>query len=187
MFTASSTPYSPTSPSQVIIRSSWPDSLTAWIPDWGTRENFCLLPVHGSQIRTWIWYMVLIRWWNGWGNLDTRHIIFNFCTSLGSMGELNRPTVSLKVLRHFTLRFTYFTDLTKPLFYFVASFWLHPAAGPEAVCILCPAWVVSSAAYFHAQLRIAHLHLLLTCHYKTGNGFEFFAKLLDTSACHLGK
>ena len=44
--------------------------------------------------------------------------------------------------------------------------------------------MVPGVAYLfvsNAQLHICHLPL--TCHYKTGSGFQFLAKLFDTSAC----
>ena len=120
VFNASSTPCSPTSPS--------PDPPTAWIL---SCQTGALVRFSASSF----WYMVPSFWylnlvhgtdklveWERWPGY-TITLFFSFCISPGSKGELSRPRVEFpQSSQAFRLRFMYFTDFTKTLSYFVASF-----------------------------------------------------------------
>lgn len=107
------------------------------------------------------------------------HVIFQFLYLMRVNGKSKQAHSSL---RHSCLDLPILQTSQNSLLTLLLL-WLHPC-WPRGSLYPHLAWVVPSvASCFVSNLELHICHLPLTCHYKTGNGFQFLAKLSDNSAC----
>ena len=130
------------------------------------------------------WYSALVTWcWlaDGMGEVTWihNHIIFQFLYLTRVNGRSRQAYSSLG---HSCLDLPIYWPHKTPLTLLPLLTTL--LCWPRGGLYTYPTWVVPGVAYLfvsNAELHICHLPL--TCHYKTGSGFQFLAKLFDTSAC----